>query len=1023
MPSFAATITIQSDGPRAIFRAFGGLVGRVMTVAFLSIGVLLALDDAPLAQYNHTAWTGRGGFEIFPVRALAQTADGYLWIGSPKGLWRFDGARFVRWQPQGSKGEAGLPSEDIHCLQASRDGGLWIGTAAGLSKLLYGRMTTYLAPPDWLPDGVRALWESNVLWLGSRTVGSNALARISPAGEWAYSPMDLLSTARVNAILEDQAGSLWIGTSRGLCRRSAGKGTFFLTDPPTEVYSIAQDRDGHIFVACAASPGLLRFSDGGKFVPAVDNPVRARAMAFDRSNALWAGTFSQGLVRIQHGRIERYDTKNGLSSAAMETVLEDREGNIWFGTRTGLDRFHPTRVLYLTSAQGLPEDMITVVSASRQAGIWIGTATAGLRRADQKDPVPVNSGIAGNSILSIYEQPAGNLWLGTMNGLFASSQGRLKRVGGEAGEPLNRVTAITGDGKSRIWIADARSGIYSIAHSVAEPLRVPALLSSDSKDVYALMAGNDGRLWIGYYDGDIAVTNGTVATVYRAAARGFSGSILSLYQDTRGIVWAGTSRGLSRFRNGRWTEWTSAEGLRGGRIQGVIADDWNGLWLNAEKGLLRVPVTELEAQPDGSPSSLHSLLYGASEGVPLQGGATRSQPRITRAADGRIWFAREDGIAIVDPCTAIPTPVRPRVIVEELRADGRLLAAGPLDSKQLAFRGRQLEIEFTATSLSAAENLRFRYRLDGYDPGWIDAGLAHQARYMNLPPERYHFRVNASNTEGLWEDAEAAVEFAVLPKFYQTWYFRACCATTGVAILFVIYRIRVIQIERIYELRSDERLSERTRIARELHDTLLQSVVGISLQLDALSNRDGLSSNAIKSDLNRIRRQVDDSLREARNCVWALRSQHLESRGFLVALQEAIGGSVGGQQIDFSVVVEGKPYPYPIDTEEHLLRIAQEAVTNSVKHARCSAVRIRISYGKDEFCLQIIDRGVGLEPEFLSAGRPGHFGFSNMRERAERIGATFRVESGLQSGTTVELRLPLPKPQKSRRLLAAVGLH
>jgi signal transduction histidine kinase/ligand-binding sensor domain-containing protein len=971
-----------------------------------------AMADGLSSRYVHTSWAWRDGFKLFPVQALAQTEDGYLWLGTPTGLWRFDGQQFVQWRSSGDQER--LPSQDVYCLRAADHNSLWIGTAAGVSKFERGHLKTYAVWDESTNGGVRALFEEpgRGLWAGTSGYRGGGLILVNSAGVSNFGVADGLPAAGINAIFQDHQGNLWIGTRRGLCRWSPGKPETFLTEPPTEIYSITEDSQHRLVIACSG-PSKLRYLSNGTFLPLLELPPEVdsnvRAVIGHRDGSIWAGTFSSGLIQFSENGLNRFTRMDSLSHSTIQTLLEDHDGNVWVGTRTGLDRFQRSGVAQLSQDHGLSEDLITAVLGSRDGSVWIGTATAGLNRfyGEAITHKRTSDGLPSDSILSLYEDSRGRVWAGTTGGLAIGKDGRFEPVRFARGGPLKHITAIAGNRAGRVWAVDGTKGVYSVSEGAAEPVAPKGL--PDSDDIYALMADDRSGLWIGYYHGELAmVKDGTVAT-YHADKELAPGSILGLNQDSAGSIWVASTGGLSRFRDGSWTRWRVKDGMLPSGVLQIVSDEAGGVWLVTANGVLSVDTSRMGAAVNGAPPPLRYTLYGPAQGVPPHAGIMRAQPRAARSRDGRLWFAGEVGVSILDPTRLAPKTGPPHIIIEKIQADGRTVDADPATAEPVVFRGRELQVDYRTTTLSGNEEIQFRYRLQGSDPDWVDAADGHQARYTNLVPGSYQFIVSASRTPGTWDSVSAPLTFVVYPAFYQTLWFRTLCATLIAATMFGFYKLRLRQISQRYEMLTRERLAERTRIARDLHDTLLQSVVGASLQLDALSHRLHNVAEQFDADLRRIRRQVEDALFETRHAVWALRAPALEGTDLATALRQAGPTLTASRNIRFTLKLEGKPFRFPDDVEEDLLRIAKEAIANAVRHSHGQHVHADLNYSREGLVMQIADDGRGFDPALAEAARPGHFGLCGMRERAKRLGANLQVATS-PGGTRIAVSLQAPEP-------------
>lgn len=994
----------------------------VLSFAILGSVPCSALDPGRLlSQSRHTSWTSHDGFSLPPVSALAQSEDGYLWIGTQRGLWRFDGVQFTKWTPHSGPG---LSTEEVWSLQRAQGGGLWIGTASGISRLDHDKLTNYPQLEPRAQGGIRSIWmdASQGVWAGSMGYESGHLLRLTPQGYFAPVTASL-PDSRVTALYEDRQKNLWVGTRAGLCRWQAPNAECYLTNPPLPVHGIANDREGHLVVATGGGircfevkAGKLNLVLPGKLA-GIPN---ARNLLTDSDGGLWVGTFSEGLYRGVGSRIERYTRRDGLSGSTVQALLEDTGGNVWVGTRAGLDRFSDPRVSHISTLEGLSDDMVSAVCAGRDGEIWVGTNHGLNRIADSLSQYGTEAGLPSASILSLFQDARKRLWVGTMRGIAVGKKGRFQVIPG--GAAYDHVTAIQGDATGRIWIADARAGLLAIDGESIRSIENPV---QRRRDIYSLVVDRQSRLWIGYYGGGLAVLD-RAGTQGPGEASGLPPDpVTALFSDHIGILWVGSGSGLARRRAGRWTTWTAASGLPPGGVRTIEEDSRGALWLNTERGLLRCDEGALASQPDGSPRAIACTVYGPSDGMRPEFGVVPTQPRSASSRDGRLWFATEEGIAVVDPARLRTDTVTRRVSLDLFRVDGNPVRRDKDSRTELSVRGKNFQFDFGAPALESAESIRFRYQLQNWDSTWIEGAADREAHYSNLPPRRYVFRVMASNRDGAWSQSAVEIAFQVRPAFYQAGWFYGACTAAALGLIWFEYRRRMYQLAHQFEIRLAERLAERNRIARELHDTLLQSVVGVSLQLSNIAkDRSGNPQSDCLEWIVRARRHIDTALQEARRSVWELRSSGQCNADFGAALKDVAMSLTADSVVDCHVSVRGRQSFFPNQTEDQLLRIAREAIHNSIRHAQCTRIDIDLHYTALALQMIISDNGVGMEREILRRGRSGHFGLQGMQERAESIGAEFSVSSEPGKGCAISVVLPQEghtvEPGRAAKLLAVI---
>jgi signal transduction histidine kinase len=569
------------------------------------------------------------------------------------------------------------------------------------------------------------------------------------------------------------------------------------------------------------------------------------------------------------------------------------------------------------------------------------------------------------------------------------------------GSDLGMITRMAEDRDRNLWIVTinpAHPLVRVQGTRVAEVIS-PNQLSGQLVDV--ICADPNGGVWLGLRDGGLMLYRNGPVLRYTRAADGFgNGGFSGIFFNSDGM-WVLTSLGLSHHNGRRFETLSRSNGLPCDGLDAAIEDNDGALWLKMNCGYARISRLELRAWLDHRTDKIHVRLLDALDGA--QGGQTPFSPKAAKSGDGRLWFTTESVIQLIDPKGMPENRVPPPVHLEALKVDGKsmTLKAG----LTLAPHANDIEIDYTALSLSIPERVFFRYRLEGADTAWQDVGTRRQAFYNHLGPGQYRFRVIACNNDGVWNEAGASWEFAIAPAFYQTRWFFSLCMLACAAMIWSLCRLRLQQMTKQVKMRYRERLVERTRIARELHDTLLQSLAGVSLQLGGIAKRIPFAPDAAISQVESIREQVDCCFRDARLKVWDLRSPALEDRGLPRALSELLKQIEPAARVPCELTVAGRQRSYNLDIEEQLLRIAQEGVNNAVRHARAHSIRLLIAYEDHGLRLRIADDGGGFDPE-LASRKSGHWGLKNMRERAEEIGAEWKIKTVVGQGTEIEVSLP-----------------
>ena len=984
-----------------------------------------ALDPSlDLTQYIHTAWTARDGLKG-STRSIVQTPDGYLWIGTEFGLVRFDGVRFVPWSPPPGEG---LPSPNILALVAGRDGTLWIGTLEGLASWKDGRLINY---PE-IRAGAFALLEDHdgTVWVGA----GGRLCSIRGSKTECHGINGSSGTglfylygnegAGVTSLYEDSDRRLWAGTESGLWKWNPGPPERYLSEPMDTQQAIVQGDAASGLIFGSGSNHTVRQLSGHKIekyaVPGVLGPLKAPHLLHDRDGALWIGTYDQGVLRVSKGKTSRFALGEGLSSNLVSAFFEDREGSIWVGTTNGLDRFREPAVSTLSAHQGLRSPVWSVLPA-HDGSLWIGYFE-GLQRWSQGQLTIYHSasssekqfgrlgavsafvrettaaGLPDDYIGSLYEDRRGRVWITTGKGVAWFENGSFTRA---SGLPAGSANAIIADENDGVWISYPAQGLFHVAHGTVVQ-SIPWPWSSGGTDLRLSAVVPDsaqGGLWLGTVNAGIGHFKDGKVSTWLGNKDGLGADLVwNLHVDHEGTLWAATEGGLSRIQEEHVSTLTTKNGLPCNAVHWVIEDDARSLWLSTACGLLRIGRSDLQAWVSDSKSSIHPALFDGSDGFTMHAMLTGYSPVVKKSADGKLWFAHNDGVSVIDPQNLRLNKLAPPVHVEELKVDGNLWDAS--HGWRLPALTRDLEIHYTALSLVAPEKNRFKYKLEGRDSDWKDAGNERKASYTDLPPRNYRFRVMASNNNGVWNEAGDSLDFSIAPAYYQTTWFQASCVAAFLGLVWALYRYRLHQVAREFNVRLEERVGERVRIARELHDTLLQTVQGLMLRLQVVDEM--LPPGKAKEELEETLEVGDQAIIEGRNTVRDLRSPL--STNELAQAVRALGDELAsGSSATFRLVVEGAVRELHPIVRDELYRIAREALRNAFAHAKARHIEAEITYEDRLLRLRIRDDGEGIPAEILDEGRSGHFGLEGMRERAKQIGSKLTIWSGGGTGTEIDV--------------------
>jgi signal transduction histidine kinase len=962
-------------------------------VPLLPLLLVLALSApaaaAPAPAHVMTAWTEETGLPPGEVLSIAQDLDGYVWLGTTMGLVRFDGARFVPW---GARGEAPLPPRYVTALVGSRDGSLWLGYngEGGVSRIRGTRLETF-AESDGVPAGpVSALMQDRegAIW----AAGRGGLARFrDDKWERVYREGEVIS------VFEDAEGTIWIGTALGVL--SLRDGTPQMRDPGARfVQHFAQDSGGVIWTADFRDIVRPLFTTRKlTYAPDVRVPQSGWQLTRDRRGDIWVAALGGGLLRLTGSdpRVVSRVPYEQMLTGAPRTIFLDRDDNLWVGLRPkGLLRLAPQFITTDVPLEGLTNDGVRALLASGDGSVWVGTGYSVHRfSGTQRQTFDV----AQTRLL--HQDSRGALWVLTTNGLNRIEGGRAVPVKPPLPVRWDRVSTLSTDQPGVLWLCSSQQGLMMWKDGVLSPMTgIPNLTSRNCSYSYA---DRHGRLWAGFGSDGLAMHEHGTFQSFGVKDGLTRGDVSAILEDRTGAVWVATHNGVSRYRNGRFTALTLANGPFD-EVPGMLVEDDEGfLWVGIENGASVVrfdpaQVDRVEADPG---YQIEYRMFDITDGMK---GEIRPliRPAGVKAVNGRLWFASGQGVVIFDPANLPPSqrPNRPRV--ERVFVEGRVVSYGA--DLALPNGTSILGIEYTTASVSAASKLRFRYRLEGIDTDWVAGKPNRVAVYEHLPPGRYRFRVAATN-DGVWTES-AAWQFSVALPFYRQTQFLVLAVLAVTLVLGAAWWLRVRALRAQYAMVFEER----TRVSREIHDTLLQSLAAIGMELETIASQLGPPAAIAQESLRRLRRQVSHTVRDARDTVWGLRHGRIERSGLVEAIREVAEMITATRHVQVEVSVEGRPRRSSSEVELQLLRIGHEAMSNAVRHGQATHIQVVLSFQADTVALSVSDNGGGfIVDEAVSAEAPGeHLGLLGMRERVERVRGQLRITSSPGQGTIIEVSAP-----------------
>jgi len=953
--------------------------------------------DRELLQYGIDFWQEAQGFPSTRIRDIVQARDGYLWMATYSGLVRFDGVSFALFNLK----TGSLKYDEVWALKEDKEGGLWIGTyGGGLTRLKDGRFTTFTTADGLPDDAIRSIDvdpDGNV-WVGTL----RGACRYSQGSFTSFTTKDGLSNDFVTAICAASRQGIFAAAGSKLHHLVGGRFVVesgIIEEKDGRISSLSGGSDGSIWIASEGGT-VKRLKDGVVTDCAVEKAFSAgdSKVYVDRQGTVWMGS-GDGLRILRNGKFEdffRGRSKTGLG--VVQSLCLDREGSLWIGLETnGLARLRKAQFATLTDEDGLPHNSVLSVFQDSRGDIWIGTANGFSKLSGGK--ISSRTDLNGSPIRhvsSIAEDMEGNLWLGAGGQLFkVLKDGRLVKDPGW--KKVFEIKTIYRDPLNRMWVGTDGDGLFGFENGRVTVYRVQDGLPSNQ--VRGILNDRQGTLWVTTFGGGVSRFADGKFTNYTTKDGLGSDRVVAVHEADDGSLWFATRAGLSRYQDGRFFTYTIQEGLPVNQISGILEDEKGSFWFSCSQGIFRVRKSDFSGLAEGKIARLNCISYGVGDGLRSSAFAAGFQPNACKTKDGQLLFSSLKGLAVFNPGLLLSNALVPPVHIEKVLINKKAVDAG--NHAEIPPGEGEVEIHYSALNYLAPEKMQFKYRLEGSDKAWVDAGTRRFAHYAGLSPGQYQFRVIACNNDGVWNESGDAFAFYLKPHYYQTYWFYALCGALALGAAYRFYLTRINRMKAEFAAVT----AERNRIAREIHDTLAQGFAGISVQLEAGKQTLFDSPQLAEEHLDQANNLARGCLEEVRRYVWNLRHRDQGKGDLAVRLSELAKAIAVG--VPFQVKIFGTPRQLSEPTESILLRIGQEAIVNAVKHAHAGRIEAEILFDSRHVRLRVQDDGCGIDPEEEKAEDNGRFGMLGMRERANQLGGSLSVKSRPGHGTEIEAKVPL----------------
>ncbi len=990
--------------------------------------------ETPGPLFSFRCWQSEQGLPQDCVRALAQTSDGYIWVGTDDGVARFDGMRFVSFGlPEG------LPSGPVHTMFGDSHGSLWIGSVGeGLIRWHAGRLETFTVANGLPSDSINALSEDNQgrLWAGT----DSGLFLWQDAHLIPFPPGDQFKGKSITTLYKDRQGNMWLGASGvGVFRFQSGHFTPLEDSATRELlqdpHCLLVDNRGRIWIGAGDDFVLCR--DGDQWRPYQIPRHLARSyvssLVEEPDGTVWAGSASEGMLEFKDDKVTTINASSGLSDNSVESLLVDRDGNLWAGTDAGLNLLRQKDLFVFDERQGLGYGAVNGLAEIAPGEIWVGKPSDGLYEWNGQsfsDVTSADLSIIGQQINVLLASRDGSCWVAGRYGLLHFKNPTQTTDKAELFSlPGFNIISLCEDPRRHLWVGTHEGRLWSLDNEKWQEQ------TNLGYPITSITTGTNGAIWIGTEAGGVYEFANGVWAHWDTHDGLLSDLVRVIHADADGTLWIGTAGGgLSWWRDGHMATCTVREGLPDNTISEILEDDQGRLWLGSNRGIACVSKSELEDLAAGKLAAVYPQVFGRAEGMLSEECTGGFCPAGLKTVAGQLWFPTLKGVVMMDPRAHLSKLPTPPVLLEEVSVDGvskqifpaARLVDGPreeanpatpaADILRLGPGTHRIEFQYTALGFDAPERIRFRYRLEGLDPDWVDAGNRRAAFYSYVPPGNYEFQVTACNADGVWSQNGATLAMSVSKYFWQTWWFTglssvALLVLVGSGVRYMVRRKLQLRLMHLEQERKLER--ERTRIAQDLHDEMGAKLCRISFLSEHVRRNSDSLSPALQHQIVSISTASREVLHSLDEIVWAVNPQNdtLEHVASYIGYYSQEFFQETGIDCKVNIMGELSSYPLSSQLRHHLLLAVHEALTNALKHSKAKEVSVTVSQEDSTFEVVVSDNGSGFPfariPHLQDLVSPTGDGLRNMKQRLAEIGGQCLISSKEAQGVTVHFILPL----------------